>query len=509
MNLRQGLGLFIVSCHLVVKMRSTVLATVALSGFVLTLADGKGKGKGKGNDRIRTIYKDVAIIGGGASGSYSAVRLREDYNVSVVVIEKNSNLGGHVNTFIDPVTGRGFDCGVQNWIEIGGARAFFERFGVEMQPNVRSTAETVSIDFTNGEKLTNYSPPSASDRTAALQRYLEVAESFLPVLEPGWWTFPLPQDIPADLLLPFRDFVAKYNLTAAVPMFHATTGFGIHDMMGHLTVWFMRSFNVNLVRVLLGIETSIVPVSRKNQDLYDRILTSLGADALTSTTVISTEERSSRKGVTLIVRNSATGVKTRIVAKRLLYTAIPSEANTSPLDLDREERSTLGEFNYSASYVGVVSHPSLPLNKSLVNVPASAQPANWPEAIPDYPYNTRFENYADSSYFRLIAVGDQTFTAAQAKKVIEDSFDKLVEGGVVNQTSPAQGLTFHMFEPHGLVSAYVTKEKLEGGFIQRLNGLQGRRGTWYTGASWGVHLSTSLWIFTDTVLERLVGDLRG
>lgn len=92
MNLRLGLGLFIVSCHLVVKMRSTVLATVALSGFVLTLADGKGKGKGKGNDRIRTIYKDVAIIGGGASGSYSAVRLMEDYNVSVVVIEKNFNL---------------------------------------------------------------------------------------------------------------------------------------------------------------------------------------------------------------------------------------------------------------------------------------------------------------------------------------------------------------------------------------------------------------------------------
>ncbi|KAK4179112.1 hypothetical protein QBC36DRAFT_86095 [Triangularia setosa] len=490
-------------------MRNLFVTTVALSSVVLTLADGKGKGKGKNNDRIRTIYKDVVIIGGGASGSYSAVRLREDYNVSVVVIEKNSNLGGHVNTFIDPATGRGFDCGVQNWIELGGARAFFERFGVEMQPNVRSTFETVSVDFTNGQQLTNYSPPSAADRTAALQRYVAVAESFLPILEPGWWTFPQPQDIPPDLLLPFQDFVSKHNLTAAVPTFHATTGFGIHDMLGHLSVWFMRSFNVNLARVLLGAETSIVPISRKNQDLYDRILTSLGPDALTSTTVTSTEERSSRKGVTLIVRNSLTGIRTKIVAKRLLYTPIPSEANTSPLDLDREEKSTLSQFDYSASYVGVVSHPSLPLNKSLVNTPISAQPANWPEAIPQYPYNTRFENYANSSYFRIIAVGDQTFTAAQAKKVIEDSFDKLVEGGVVNRTSPPERLTFHKFEPHGLVSAYVGKEKLEGGFIQRLNGLQGRRGTWYTGASWGVHLSTSLWIFTDTVLERLVADLWG
>jgi hypothetical protein len=34
------------------------------------------------------IVKDVAVIGGGASGSYAAIRLKEDYKKSVVVIEK-------------------------------------------------------------------------------------------------------------------------------------------------------------------------------------------------------------------------------------------------------------------------------------------------------------------------------------------------------------------------------------------------------------------------------------
>ena len=38
------------------------------------------------------IYKDVAIIGGGASGAYSAVRLREDEGLSVVVVEKQDRL---------------------------------------------------------------------------------------------------------------------------------------------------------------------------------------------------------------------------------------------------------------------------------------------------------------------------------------------------------------------------------------------------------------------------------
>jgi hypothetical protein len=40
----------------------------------------------------RTIYKDVAILGGGASGSHAAVRLREDFNKSIVIVEKQDNL---------------------------------------------------------------------------------------------------------------------------------------------------------------------------------------------------------------------------------------------------------------------------------------------------------------------------------------------------------------------------------------------------------------------------------
>lgn len=38
------------------------------------------------------IIRDVAIVGGGASGSYAAVRLREDFGRSVVVIEAKNHL---------------------------------------------------------------------------------------------------------------------------------------------------------------------------------------------------------------------------------------------------------------------------------------------------------------------------------------------------------------------------------------------------------------------------------
>jgi heterodisulfide reductase subunit A-like polyferredoxin len=39
-----------------------------------------------------TIQKDVVIIGGGASGAHAAVRLREDFKKSVVVVERQSLL---------------------------------------------------------------------------------------------------------------------------------------------------------------------------------------------------------------------------------------------------------------------------------------------------------------------------------------------------------------------------------------------------------------------------------
>ena len=44
------------------------------------------------------IERDVAIIGGGSAGTYSAVRLK-DMGKSVIVIEKDVILGGNTDTY--------------------------------------------------------------------------------------------------------------------------------------------------------------------------------------------------------------------------------------------------------------------------------------------------------------------------------------------------------------------------------------------------------------------------
>ena len=43
------------------------------------------------------LVRDVVVIGGGASGTYGAIALK-DAGRSVAVVEKQGNFGGHVNT---------------------------------------------------------------------------------------------------------------------------------------------------------------------------------------------------------------------------------------------------------------------------------------------------------------------------------------------------------------------------------------------------------------------------
>jgi heterodisulfide reductase subunit A-like polyferredoxin len=41
---------------------------------------------------LSVLNKDVVILGGGASGTYAAVRLREDYGKSVFLVEQEAVL---------------------------------------------------------------------------------------------------------------------------------------------------------------------------------------------------------------------------------------------------------------------------------------------------------------------------------------------------------------------------------------------------------------------------------
>ena len=75
------------------------------------------------------VHRDVCIIGGGSTGTYSAIRLH-DSGQSVLVIEAQDRLGGHTETYTDPATNETIDIGVQVFHNISIVKDYFARFNI-------------------------------------------------------------------------------------------------------------------------------------------------------------------------------------------------------------------------------------------------------------------------------------------------------------------------------------------------------------------------------------------
>lgn len=101
-------------------------------------------------DPADVIYRDVAIIGGGSAGTYSAVRL-VDHNLSVAVIEPKAQLRGHAETYVDPSTGVPVNIGVQIFEPFQLTTDYFTLFGVPLVPFSASAPPVAPSQFVNFE----------------------------------------------------------------------------------------------------------------------------------------------------------------------------------------------------------------------------------------------------------------------------------------------------------------------------------------------------------------------
>lgn len=76
----------------------------------------------------------------------------------------------------------------------------------------------------------------------------------------------------------------------------------------------------------------------------------------------------------------------------------------------------------------------------------------------------------------------------------------MVDSGVF---APAE-MEFAVVENHGAMHLRVDGEALRAGFVQEQMALQGRRGTWWTGAAWSAQFSTVVWGFNERLLPMMV-----
>ena len=120
-----------------------------------------------------TIERDIAIIGGGSSGTHAAIRLK-DSGKNVVVIEKTGELGGHVKTYT-AASGIRVNYGPSNFQNFTVVQNFFARFNIPLVTyKAPGSGKQIFADFTSGETLPDGTIP-APDFTAYLEQLDKVS----------------------------------------------------------------------------------------------------------------------------------------------------------------------------------------------------------------------------------------------------------------------------------------------------------------------------------------------
>jgi hypothetical protein len=433
------------------------------------------------------ITCDVVVIGGGASGTYSTIRLR-DMNQSVVLIEQKDRLGGHTETFTDPTTHLKFDIGVRVWHDIDLVKNFFARFNVPLTPASFATPPgivTDFVDFRTGAVVPGFTP---SDPTAALGAYAAQIAQY-PYLEVG---FDLPDPIPADLLLPFGDFVVKYNLAAAVGTIFSFNQ-GIGNLLTTPTIYVIKLFGLSIIQ---GIQTGFLTTERHdNSEIYQNAQAVLSAaNVLLLSSHVTATQRDSNDGYARLLVSTPSGPKL-VKAKKIMLTIPPTIQNLAPFDLDHTERSLFSQFSTSGYYTALIRNSGIPDNVIVQNTGA-----NTPYNLPVLPgiYGTGLTGIPG---LQSVLYGSPTsLPSDQVKRDIIEGVRRLHKAGTLPTTTPE----FAIFSSHSPFEFTVPSSAIQGGFYKKLNELQGGRHMFYNGAAFHTQDTSMLWQFTEALLPRVI-----
>lgn len=428
------------------------------------------------------IIRDVLVVGGGASGTYAAVRLQQDFNKSVVLVEQKPTLGGHTNTYHDTASNTTVDFGVMVYHHLPLVHAFFDRFKIPLTSFTFGTSIISNVDFRTGQPVDV--PSNPNDTAAAFAQWAAHLAQY-PSLKDG---FILPDPVPEDLLLSFHRFVDKYNLSAIVPSIWGF-GQGYGDILNAPTLYALKLFGPEILR---GISNGFVTtLHRNNHELYERALDVLGNDTnvfLKSNILAVTRNRGSEFSTAVL--STPSGYKL-VEARQILFTIPPMIDRLRDIDLDETEIDLFSQFQGNGYFTALLENASVAENTTITN--RADNPANFylPRLPTTYTIGTTFtrSNLTSAKFgtsFRVKLGAVQTQIVSETRRVILGSRPQMV--------------TLVDHAPFGL---QVSARAIKRGFYRKLYQLQGRDRYFWSGAAWHVHDSSLLWNFTETVLAQM------
>lgn len=452
-----------------------------------------------GDDSSDVITRDVLIIGGGSSGTYSALKLR-DLGKSVAVVEAKGLLGGHTETWTDPVSGGKVELGVIIFHDNDLVRKYFGRYQIPLTKVDPFLGVRKYYDSRTGKNLPAFVPPKPNFTAYAAQL------AKYPYLEDG---FDLPDPVPEDLVLSFGNFVKKYHLGDLVHFATNRVVQGVGDILNLPTIYFLKSLTLS---VLQNIQSGFLITARhNNHELYDKALAELGQDALLNSSVVAIDRNQSGKYAKVLVQTPKG--KKLVLAKDILITIPPLLDNLKHFDLDDEERSIFAKFKYAAYYAAVLRNTNnlIPANVSLEAIDPSR-----PYYIPKLPRVYSFNALGYPGLVDLKYISTKPLPLEQVKADIINSaklatastsgnlnFNSNSNSSSNNGTTAEPTFEVAALTTHSPFELHVDADAIRQGYYKKLYALQGKGRFWYTGAAFHAYDSSSLWQFSENVVARI------
>ncbi|XRM44117.1 hypothetical protein ABZX51_007263 [Aspergillus tubingensis] len=426
------------------------------------------------------LTRDVCIIGGGAAGTYAAIRLQQ-LGKSVVVIDHKPRLGGQTTTYTNPaITPLPIEYGVTYYQNMSIVQDFFGHFNIPLT----YSALDYKIDMFDFVTGTAISATAEAESNAAMDRYIAQLKEY-PYLRVG---LDLPDPVPEDLVMPFGDFVHKYDLEAGV----GDLG-GSIDPLGNWpdlpTLYVMKYANLD---VLEGDRTGFVrPKSRNNSELYGDAEKELGVEGLLlGSKVVSMDRDGSADWVYVTVRKGEE--ETTVQAKSLVVAVQPSLNSLKGFDLGVKEKTLFGQFKNLFFYTALVRVKGLPDRTCYMN-----RGANDPFLIPKLPGMLVLKPTEASELKVANYLSTKALSEEEVKQGMLHDMESIRRRAKVDFPDPE----FLAIGDHSPYQLTVPAEAIENGFYRDLNSLQGERRTFYTAATWESHSTPQIWEFTEQMLQ--------
>jgi hypothetical protein len=458
--------------------RREVLKVLGSTGLATGLAANEAVAKSG------DIERDVCIVGGGAAGTYAAMRLR-DMGKSVVIVERTNRLGGHCETYHDPASGAPIDIGVVVFPDNALVRGYFGRFSVPLVTASFAGATNQFVDFRTGKSVAAFDP-SGLDVGTALFTYLQILQTRYGFIEQNGFQLPVSGPILEELLLPFGQWAQQFGLSALIPTFYLfEQGFG--PLLSATTLYVLKNMSSSVVGSLL--QSSFLTAPFGAGALYDAASAELSGDVLFGADV-----RQVERGSVVKVKVSTDQGSHTIRASKLLFTAPPVLTSFAGFDLDFPEFATLARFRHHHYWTAVVGIDNMPPAVSLVNT-APETPFN----LAPLPGIYSIGPSAAPGKFNVKYGADEPLPDALVKLAIKRDIEHV-------HTATANNLKFKgfgVFKNHSPYSVVASPQTIRSGFYRDLQGLQGRNHTYYAGAAFQTHSSASIWAYLEALLPTM------